>query len=141
MCPHALCPSSDSILNDPTKESTIWGNLADPDGDLVVNIFENYHNSHPGQNDALHAAITPKVITPQNKYTFEWKRAKNNASGSPVYQWSMDLVTWYDSGTGPSGDSRTFNITVDADNGTEQVVTGSIDKGSENILFMRLKIP
>lgn len=132
---------SDSILNDPAKETTVWGDHADPDGDQAPNIFENYHNTHPGQLDTLAAAIIPGTITPQNQYTFRWNRSKNPTSGDPVYQWSMDMDTWHDSGTGPVGDVRTFAISVESDDGSVQGVAATIDRGSEKTLFMRLKFP
>ena len=131
---------SNDVL-DESKRATRWGKFADPDGDQVLNIFENYHNTHPSQLDALAAAVIPGTITPQNKYTFRWTRAKNNASGDPVYQWSMDMDTWHDSGTGPAGDARAFTISVESDDGSVQGVAATIVRGSEKTLFMRLKFP
>lgn len=132
---------SDTILNDPAKESTIWGNLADPDGDQILNIFEDYHHSNPTISDSLTASIIAGSINPQNKYTFRWKRSKSSTSGEPVYQWSMDMDTWYNSGTGPSGDIRTFAIAIEADNGSDEDVAATINRGAEKTLFMRLKFP
>ena len=124
---------------DESKRSSGWGKLADPDGDQVPNIFENYHHSDPTLADALTATIIPREITPQNQYTFRWKRAKTSVSGVPVYQWSMDMINWYDSGTGPSGDLRNITIAIQSDNGADEDIEATIDRGSEQNLFMRLK--
>lgn len=55
-------------------------------------------------------------------------------------QWSLDMATWYDSGSGPEGDARTFSVNLETDLGDTEEISASIPKGSEPGFFMRLRL-
>jgi len=130
---------SNTDLDDPSKEATVWGPAADPDGDGIRNLFENYHGLNPSFDDALAARLQPGFDA--NNYRLQWQRAKTNVVGMPMIQWSTNLANWYNSGSGPSGDTRTFQLQVDSDNGATETLSARHPKGAETMLLLRLAFP
>lgn len=50
-----------AAVDDPGQESTLWGDLADPDNDGVKNLAEYAFHTDPGQADALASRISVSV--------------------------------------------------------------------------------
>ncbi|HEX2749250.1 MAG TPA: lamin tail domain-containing protein [Verrucomicrobiales bacterium] len=87
---------SASDLADPSKEATVWGNLADPDGDGYANLAEFALSGSP-----VSAASSPVVtaalfaVTPADlrlQATFRYRDGTSGVSLTP--QFSNDLISW-----------------------------------------------
>jgi hypothetical protein len=100
---------------------------ADLDGDGLANVIEAWFGTHPGQWNAG-LATTPLFSHPQNP------SPPSDVRGS--YQWSPNLVDWYDSGSGPAGGPDVTMVPVTV--GTTTTVAATASVALERI-FLRVK--
>jgi len=90
---------SSGDLTDPTKEASVWGDLADPDGDGVVNLMEFATGSFPNQSGSAFkpaASIWTDPSTSQ-KYLMLTCRVREGTTGLTITaEASINLQTWPD---------------------------------------------
>ena len=67
---------SQADLNDPSKESTIWGDLADPEKDGLGNLLEYALNGDPNQPDA--ASLLPQLSRSGDQLTLTYTMYRSN---------------------------------------------------------------
>jgi endo-1,3(4)-beta-glucanase len=98
------------ILDDADARDTLWGDLADPDGDGYSNLIECLLGTDPLTPD--HAAIAPGVDG-AGQPVFTFSRRSHLPPGFAVIEWSTDLDSWSSSGL--------IETIDDADPGIESV--------------------
>jgi hypothetical protein len=94
-------------LSNPGLEASVWGDLADPDGDGLKNLAEAYYGLNPLVADTPSPST---AVTENNLFTYRWQRAASYQGIQAIPYWSPDLVTWYRSGSGPVGNIRTIGM-------------------------------
>ena len=84
-------------LADPAKETTVWGEQADPDQDGRDNLFEFALGFDPNKGDASEDGIQTRVIEDdgQKHLNLVFRRRKNDLSLAYIPQVSGDKQTWY----------------------------------------------
>jgi hypothetical protein len=84
-----------AALADPTLVDSVWGALADPDGDGIANVIEYFTASDPnGQGTDRH---TRAEISGED-LVFIFYQAKDTGGVVGVVEWSADLVHWSEEG-------------------------------------------
>ena len=86
-----------AILANPALEATVWGMLANPDGDSAANLHEMLYGTPPRTYGPPPVTIR-KHAGPQISATFPW------AQGLPLefihVEWSTTLQSWQRQGVG-----------------------------------------
>jgi alpha-tubulin suppressor-like RCC1 family protein len=123
------------VAADLAQETTVWGDLADPDADGVPNLLEYATNTNPLAPNvspaslALDATTDPAVPRLSLTYT----RRKNAAAAGLLYsvEWSdtLDAESWSTSG---------FTETITASTSVTETVNASIPANNSR-RFLRLK--
>jgi predicted alpha-1,2-mannosidase len=114
--------------NDPAREATLWGHLADPDADGVNNLLEYALNGDPLVNSP---AILPAVSLPVPGSPLQLTFLRARADLTYVVQGSSDLAIWADLATNPGTVSTT----------TPVVFTDSVSNPSRRFLRLRVTAP
>lgn len=78
-------------LADGGAEATVWGDLADPDGDGVSNLAEYYFGLSPRTASAIPTSV---VVPPGGLPRFRYHRARGHTGVVGTLEWSADLITW-----------------------------------------------
>jgi len=88
-------------LSDPTKQATVWGDNADPDGDGRDNLFEYAVGLDPNKSEVNQQAVVPSIADVSGvKYSaLSFVRRVNEPLLQYVPEVSSDKLTW-SSGTG-----------------------------------------
>lgn len=83
-------------LQDPTKEATVWGDLADPDNDGRQNLMEYALGLNPlGSEPQETALLSQTVSTGGNQYqTLTFNARLNETSLQYITEVSADNATW-----------------------------------------------
>jgi hypothetical protein len=81
-------------------ELDLTDSSADNDLDGLPNLIESWFGTDPGQQDSGPTAVSSSGTT--TVFTHP-KNATSLSDVQGTYQWSPNLVDWYDSGDGPSG--------------------------------------
>lgn len=91
---------SPAELGDPSKETTVWGNDADPDHDTVTNLREYIFGGDPLVADpsAVALAVDVNAEGAQPRLRFSYNRRTDDPDISYFPKVSANLRTWY-SGT------------------------------------------
>jgi subtilisin family serine protease len=76
---------------DPTKENSLWGLAADPDGDGHVNLAEYNYGSNPTVRET-YSPLAPALVNGRLRVTFT--RRTNDPALTLTPQVSGDLATW-----------------------------------------------
>ena len=84
----------DIIVDDPSKEPTLWGALADPEGDGLINALEHITGLDPNTNDAIDAFGVEEA--PGGGLVFRFRLAKGELGWQVSAQFSEDLAAWDD---------------------------------------------
>ena len=114
----------------------------DPDGDGINNGIEFYFGSSPSQS----SAGLMNVVAMGSGFRFRHSARNNEASGiTAVYQWSSDLVNWFDSGVADGlGVTATFADAVVPDTQTPDThmveVTVAVRAGAPAGVFARIQV-
>ena len=85
---------SSATLAQPELEATVWGDLADPDGDRIGNLIEYFMGLNP-QTDDRDDLLTFDLVG--SELILVAQRAVGLSDVGGVFEWSTDLVTWLDS--------------------------------------------
>ena len=122
-------------LADPTRESTVWGDLADPDQDGVPNLLEYATNTTP-----LVAGLSPALVVLDStdpdapRLTLSYSRLKQAVTAGLIYsvEWSDTLApgSWADFG---------IEETITATTSTTESVSASVS-ASVPRRFLRLRV-
>ena len=113
----------------PTLENTVWGCLADPDGDSYSNLVEMSMGTDPNVYDPpglIGVEAHPPIVT------ILYPRANSFPAKFVHAEWSTDLLSWF-----------TINVgeTVRADLVNGKVIAASAYPSiPSRRLFMRLRI-
>jgi hypothetical protein len=119
----------------------IIGPNADPDGDRLSNILENYLGTRPSASSPGLVAVS--VAT--GSLRFRHSRADQPLAGYAAgYEWSTDLATWHAAGATVAGTTVAIEATVSVDhpspaNDEIEVRTMVTGTGADK-LFVRLKL-
>ncbi|MBC8038993.1 MAG: hypothetical protein H7Y06_00455, partial [Opitutaceae bacterium] len=97
-------------LNNPALESTVWGNLADPDADGVSNLLEYALGGDPLVTSGTDIPVCALNSDTPPKLTLTFLRAR--ADLTYLVQASSDLAIWTDLATNPGAVSPTVPVTV-----------------------------
>ena len=82
-------------LGDPAKEATVWGNAANPDGDLWSNAFEFFFGTDPNSFDVGHPiSFEVDEVDGEGVGVLEFERSKAVPAGIGVAEGSQDLSRW-----------------------------------------------
>ena len=83
-------------LSDPTKQATVWGDKADPDGDGRDNLFEYAVGLDPNKSELNQQAVLPSIADVSGvKYSaLSFVRRVNEPLLQYVPEVSLDKVTW-----------------------------------------------
>ncbi|MBC8011338.1 MAG: hypothetical protein H7067_14725, partial [Burkholderiales bacterium] len=96
--------------DNPALESTVWGDLADPDSDGVSNLLEYAIGGAPLAASGTSIPVCALNSDTPSKLTFTFLRAR--ADVTYLVQASSDLVAWEDLATNPGAVSPTAPVTV-----------------------------
>jgi hypothetical protein len=79
------------ILADAGKEATVWGNLANPDGDLLPNLLEYFTGSNPlvSDTDPIRPGLTASGVP---SLVYQQARHSPGVEGFP--EWTHTLGSW-----------------------------------------------
>jgi len=97
----------DAVVEDNSLKSSIWGDHADPDGDCFSNLEEAYYGLDPNRSDTALIGH-PRLVGLELRH--EWQPARDSQGVRVLPYWSLDLQTWYASGSGPAGDLRAVSL-------------------------------
>ena len=116
-------------LIDPTKETTLWGDRANPDGDSLPNLVEFFMGLDPNASATGDAFIS---TDDSGSLTFTYRRAKDIVPGTGGPEYSADLVDWTSDGISESqvSDMGTY-VLIEA--------TLPVDAG-DPLVFIRLNV-
>src|SRR5439155_873263 len=83
-------------LSDPTKQATVWGDKADPDGDGRDNLFEYALGLDPNKSEVNQQAVVPSVADVSgSKYSaLTYIGRRNELLLQYVPEGSSDKQTW-----------------------------------------------
>jgi uncharacterized protein YkwD len=98
---------SPSDLADPTKESTHWGNLADPDFDGLTNYTEFALMGDPNVPDV--ATVSPELIESGSTLKLRYTKGKNDVVYQVLSNDTLDSGSWTSSGVQQSPDPLLSN--------------------------------
>jgi autotransporter-associated beta strand protein len=119
----------------------IIGPNADPDGDRLSNILENYLGTRPSASSPGLVAVS--VAT--GSLRFRHSRADQPLAGYVAgYEWSTDLATWHAAGATVAGTTVAIEATVAVDHPSpandEIEVRTTVTGAGADKLFVRLKL-
>lgn len=122
---------SNPIFNLPTNQQ---GSSDDPDKDNLPNAIEAWLGTNPN-------TFTQSPILSKQSNNNQWTLIHPTNSNPPIdltatYQWSPDLINWFDNGTAPTNSTPT-TFTTTTNSGNTDV---SITTGNNNNLFFRIKV-
>lgn len=83
-----------TVVNDPTKEATVWGQSADPDGDGNINLHEYAFGTDPRQSNINPISWDYGKTTPGHITVSYTQRVDDNAL-VVIPQYSVDMSTWW----------------------------------------------
>jgi len=93
---------SPADLADPTKESTHWGDLADPDFDGLTNYMEFALMGDPNAPDV--AEISPEFIESGSTLKLRYTKGRNDVIYQVISNDTLDSSSWTSSGVQQSPD-------------------------------------
>jgi microbial collagenase len=104
-------------LDDPTKEATVWGDRANPDGDLMPNLVEFFMGLNPNAVDDDGVYI---LADESGAITFTFRRSINVDAGIGGPEYSANLIDWFTTGiveqsVNDMGDYVEVTVTVPVD--------------------------
>ncbi len=110
-----------------TANSGPAADLADPDGDGVVNLLEYAFSTDPTSAASV-PVLLPSTSTPNGSLSISFLRAR--AELTYVVEASSDLVVWQDIATNPGAVSPTVSVTV----------IDSVSVSASSPRFLRLRV-
>jgi regulation of enolase protein 1 (concanavalin A-like superfamily) len=116
-------------LADPSKEATVWGDLADPDGDQAINLEEFGENGDPGSAASV---PHPAIAVSGNQLTMRYTRLKAAMADLSFQSQGAKSLAGPWSSTGVTEQ-------ILSDDGTVQDVLASTPMDGDS-KFLRLKI-
>ncbi len=127
-------------LADPSREATVWGDLADPDGDGLANLLEYALDSSPEVASRPPAAALDISNPAAPRLTLTYTRVKRAAAAGIVYrvEWSDTLAadSWSEAGVTESA------VPIDVPFNTLETVTASVAAdGPRRFLRLRVTAP
>ena len=83
-------------LQDPTKEATVWGDLADPDNDGRQNLMEYALGLNPLASEPQDSALLSQMVgtSPNQQQTLTFNARVNDRSLQYITEVSADNATW-----------------------------------------------
>lgn len=116
-----------SVLTNSVQEALVWGDLADPDLDHVVNMIEYLFDGNPNLMDAPQTALSVDVIDPNGvpQLALSFNRRTNDTAVVYVPGITADYSTWY-TGTGSLEEVSVVSYTDQFERVTLREVPGSI---------------
>ena len=125
-------------LADSALEATVWGHLADPDGDGLPNLLEHALNTAPKTPNLPPAATLDTSVPDAPRLTLTYTRVIRSAAAGLVYraEWSDTLApgSWSDDGVTERIIPATGSLT-----GTVETVVASVSADSP-ARFLRLRV-
>ncbi len=82
-------------LENPAMQATVWGNMANPDGDRWMNSFEFFFGTDPNSFD-MHSPMRYEFVEEEVDCiaVLEFERSKAAPAGAGVVQYASDLSQW-----------------------------------------------
>jgi hypothetical protein len=130
-----------AIVDDPAKEATHWGDLADPDGDGLTNVEEGFFGRNPLVSDANLPLFQPTIVS-SSVFALLWTQNAEPFGIHACPEWSTDLTNWFVSGEDPPGAATARTITV-SQTGTLNglpVFSAQVPRSGSSRLWLRLKL-
>ena len=117
------------VVDNPALEATIWGDLANPDGDNLPNLVEYFMGLNPTLNDEAGVIL---LELSGNSLCFTYQRALDAPDAVGIVEWTEDLSTWVTTGIteeilSTGAETETVEVTISL-------------TGSETAVFVRLKV-
>lgn len=83
-----------AIVNDPTKEATVWGTSANPDGDIFTNLQEYAFGTDPRQF-TQNPHVTDLGQTVPGYLSMNTRQRTDDAALIVIPQYSSDMQSWW----------------------------------------------
>lgn len=129
-------PFTDGELADATREATVWGRQADPDGDGMANLIEYALGTDPRTaNPGGLGALLNGPVLDSSALAFAFRRRPGTVGVGFALEQSTDLANW---SVVPAG-GRTEEI-VDCGCGLEEVVWRLVPASGQQRGFYRLRL-
>lgn len=126
--------TSDELEN-PILEATVWGDLADPDGDGLPNLLEYAIGTDPRAPGAAPAALVVDDTEPSaRRLMLTYTRQKRASAAGLVYR-----VEWSDTLAPDSWSELTVEETIASTSDTTETVNASVPANSPR-RFLRLRV-
>ncbi len=124
-------------LGNTALEATVWGDLADPDGDGIPNLLEYALNTDPRVAGQLPAAVLDTSEPAAPRLALTYTRVKRAATAGLVYR-----VEWSDTLAADSWSALDVTEEITASNATTETVTASVPaEGPRRFLRLRVIAP
>ncbi|MFT4637759.1 MAG: hypothetical protein ACI8T1_001069 [Verrucomicrobiales bacterium] len=81
---------SEPVLDDPSMEGEMWGDLADPDGDGFPNLVEYF----VGEDPVVLSSVLDLQIAEDGSLHASYGKAADAVGVTARIEWSVDLETW-----------------------------------------------
>lgn len=113
------------------------GVTQDPDADGLPNAVENFF----GTNPSTPSQGIRSIAKTGNALTFQHPQSTSIASDlTASYQWSRDLVTWYNSGTANSGTTVTCTTSLNTPTSGITTVSANVTGTAAARIFVRVQV-
>ena len=131
----------DAVVNDPGKEVSHWGELADFDKDGLNTLEEVFFGRDPTVSDSqgvIHRPVNVSTL----QFALQWAQPSETFGVHACPEWSSDLTNWTVSGENPAGSATARTITSEkiGSLGGLDLWQAQIPRNGSPKLFLRLQL-